>query len=466
MPMQGHFTETLARHIALTKSVAIAPAARQASARILADSVGVTVGGARSDLAEPLSRYLAPHWGKGSCRVLGSRQRTTPEMAALANGAFGAALDFDDVFSSMPAHPSVLVLAVALACAGERRVSGADLMDAHVIGLEVGDRMGKLLTLQHYNQGFHATGTLGIFSAVAALARLQRLTPKQVQTALGLACSMASGLQCNFGTMAKPLLSGLAARSAVQAVRLAVCGLSAADDAIEGKAGFLAAFGSAEHGPDRLDNWGHSWAICEPGVSLRKFACYNANQRAMQAILELRALLDFDATTLDRLACRMPLGGMQGAIHPIPTTGLQAKFSLQYALAAGVLDGRFGLDTFSDAAVSRPEIASLLQRIDAHESEACRGDDPDFEKRTPGARGFVEVQAWTRDGRSASVRVDIPPGHPRRPLNWDELRDKFIDCARHGGVTSDKAATVFARLQDLENCADLEAALAPLQPDE
>ncbi|MFD1840580.1 MmgE/PrpD family protein [Paracidovorax cattleyae] len=458
------FTRALAERIAAPLPAPLPPPVAEASCRILADALGVTLGGAGSELAAPLWRYLQAEGGSGAAPVLGSPLRLPPALAALAHAGLGAALDFDDVLSAMPAHPSVLVLGVALAAAAEAPVSGQALIEAHVVGLEAGARMGRLMTLAHYDQGFHASGTLGLFAALAAYARLLRLPAALVQAALGIGASMAAGLRRNFGTLAKPLHSGWAARCAVEAVRLAASGLGAAPDAIEGPAGFADAYGVAScRGEATLDDWGQAWAVHAPGVSLRKFACYNALQRPMQAVLDLRAQLGItDARAVRRLQCRMPPGGMQGAIHPRPATGLEAKFSLPYVLAAGLQDGVYGLASFGDAAVRRPEIARLLERIDAREDPRCRGDDPDFDRRTAGGRGFVEVELWTEDGRHALQRMERPPGHPQRPLNWSDLRDKFADCAGFGGFNTEAALAVFDRLRDLPRCADVSALLAPL----
>ncbi|WP_143322791.1 MmgE/PrpD family protein [Candidimonas nitroreducens] len=455
-------TRELARLIVCTTPSAFSPEVRDRSSRILADSIGVMVGGARSEVFSPMQKYLAGT--HGSVKVLGTDWQTTPAMAALVQGTFGAALDFDDVFSVMPAHPSVLILAVGLVCAAARPVTWGELQEAHVLGLETGATMGRLMTLAHYNQGFHATGTLGVFAAVAAMGRLCGCDRGELQRALGIAASMSAALCRNFGTMCKPLHSGLAARTAVDAVQLARCGLTAAPDALEGPAGFIEAYGAGPPGAIDLSDWGRQWAIAHPGPSLRKFACYNANQRGMQGVLDLRTRLDLNASTLKRLICRMPPGGMQGAIYPRPATGLEAKFSLPYVLAAGILDGRFGLDTFSDAAVRRTAIHGLLDRIEAYEDPSCRGDDPNFDRQTPGGRGFVEVEAWAMNGRHAKVRVHAPPGHPKNPLTWAELKDKFIDCVTYGGVQAEAAAAVFDQLERGEPPGDVQGFLAPFHP--
>ncbi|HEY8428257.1 MAG TPA: hypothetical protein VIL20_07775, partial [Sandaracinaceae bacterium] len=160
---------------------------------------------------------------------------------------------------------------------------------------------------------------------------------------------------------------------------------------------------------------------------------------------------------LARIECRMPPGGLQVLIYPRPRTGLEGKFSLPYVLAAGVVDGDYGLASFTDAAVNRPEVQALYDRIEVREDERCGGGDPSLHTKAAGARGFVEVEAHTTDGRKEVVRVDAAPGHPRNELGWDEIRQKFLDCARHGGVAPDRAERAFGILARFEQCEDVDA---------
>ena len=456
-------TESIARFIADTPASAPPAAAIENSKRVLADTFAVILAGAGSEVAEPLMRYAERCRAAGASPILGTSVRVPAETAALINGTFGHALDFDDVLTMMPGHPSAIIVAALIAAAGERPMSGAALIDAHIVGIEVGAKIGLAITIGHYDRGFHGTGTLGIFSAVAALARLHRLDADTTRIALGIASSMASGVRRNFGTMAKPLHTGWAARSALTAVELARCGFTAAPDVLEAKAGFFAAYGVDASDPDvAVDALGRPWTVVDPGIALKQWPCYNGSQRAMHGVLQLRRKLGFDARSLERLECRMPPGGMKVVIYPRPATGLEGKFSLQYVLAAGVLDGAYSLSTFSDAAVRRPEIAALYAKIDAHEDASCGAGDPHLASRPGGARGFVEVEVRLSDGRGDSIRVDAAPGHPRHPLSWADIERKFMDCAAHGRIEAQQASQAFAALRRLEECPDVRTIVALL----
>ena len=450
-------TEAVASFISRASLSELPADAAGKAAKAIADTFAVMLAGAGSEVREPLLRYANAGHERGPIPLLGTGLSASPETAALVNGTFAHGLDYDDVLAIMPGHPSAVILAATLASLDGERVIGKVFIEAYVLGIEVGGKIGLGMTQGHYHRGFHATGTLGLFSAMAALAKLHRLDMAATRQAFGIAASMASGLRRNFGTMTKPLHTGLAARSALTALRLAQSGFTAAPDILEAPAGFFAAYGVEESSPDVVANGlGRPFVISDPGLALKKFPCCYATHRAMDGLLTLRSRLGFEADGVERIVCRMPPGGMRVLTYPRPATGLEGKFSLPYTLAAGALDGSYSLASFTDAAVRRPEIARLYERIEAVEDVSSRGDDPLFDKRSSGSRGFVQVEVRLRDGRSDSVRVDKAPGSPTRDLTWDELRGKFMDCARHSKhVAAKSAEDAFDKLRNLEQCDDL-----------
>jgi 2-methylcitrate dehydratase PrpD len=236
-------TAALAEFIHVKTLDDLPPEALDKAKKAIADTFAVMLAGAGSEVAPPLLRYVEQTGESGMSPILGSGRTTSPEMAALVNGTFGHALDFDDVLSMMPAHPSAVI--VSALCADPRAggLAGSALIEAYVIGVEVGGQIGAAITIGHYHRGFHGTGTLAIFSALSALAKRYCCDVATTQTAFGIAASMASGLQRNFGTMTKPLHTGWGARSALAAVHLARSGFTAAPDVLEAPGGFFAAYG-------------------------------------------------------------------------------------------------------------------------------------------------------------------------------------------------------------------------------
>jgi len=450
-------TESIAAFISRTSLEDMPRDAPERAGKAIADTFAVILAGAAADLAEPLLRYAGAGHERGPAPLLGTGLSASPETAALVNGTFGHSLDYDDVLSIMPAHPSVVIVAAALASLNGQRVSGRAFIEAYILGVEIGGKIGLGITQGHYRRGFHATGTLALFSATAALAKLHQLDIAATRQAFGIVASMSSGLRRNFGTMTKPLHSGLAARSALTALRLAQSGFTAAPDILEAPSGFFSTYGVDESSPEvAVRGLGRPFVITDPGLALKKFPCCYATHRAMDGLLALRAKLGFDADSVDKIICRMPPGGMRVLTYPRPATGLEGKFSLPYTLAAGVLDGHYTLGSFSDAAVRRKEIADLYTRIHAAEDSSCQGEDAHFEERSSGSRGFVEVEVKLRNGRSDRIRVDKAPGSPGRDMSWDELKAKFADCARKAGRIADKPALqAFEIIRDLDRANDI-----------
>ncbi len=445
-------TETMSRAVVEKRLEDFPAQVIDKAKKVIADTFAVILAGAGSEVAEPLARYLESTDGTGPVPIMGTDLRADAETSALINGTFGHALDFDDVLSMMPAHPSAIIVAALMAELPRHPMDGRRFIEAYVIGVEVGARIAQGITVGHYGRGFHGTGTLGTFSALAALAKARGLDLPTTRIAFGIASSMASGLRRNFGTMTKPLHTGLAARNAVQAVRLACAGFTAAPDVLEAKAGFYAAYGVEASDPQvAIDALAGPGVLADPGIALKKFACCYAMHRGMDGVLTLRARHGFSADDVVKLECRMPPGGMLVLTYPTPRTGLEGKFSLQYGLAAGLLDGRYTIGTFTDEAVQRPRIAELLQRISAYEDESCRDDDPLFETRSSGSRGFVDVEVTLRNGTRDSVRVHKAPGHPSRELGWDDIAAKFEDCASHARISAATARDAYAALRDLEH---------------
>ncbi len=268
--------------------------------------------------------------------------------------------------------------------------------------------------------------------------------------------------------VAPPLLryveqTGWASRSALAAVNFARSGFTAAPDVLEARAGFFVAYGVEASKPEAAIEWlGNPWVIVDPGLALKRFPCCYASHRGMDGVLQLKQRLGFNTENLQRLECRMPPGGMRVLIYPCPKTGLEAKFSLQYSLAAGVLDREYTLWSFSDEAVNRPQIRELLARICVTEDPHCAGNDLLLETRSSGSRGFVEVEAVLTDGRRETVRVHQAPGHPSRELTWEDISAKFMNCAAQGRIEPGKAERTLRIFERLETCADIGEVVALL----
>lgn len=431
---------------------------------VISDTLAAIVAGSTSDVVKPLHAYVNEQsLTQGDKPILGSTRRTTAELSALVNATMGAALEFDDVMSLMPAHPSAVVMAALIASNVALDAPGLAVIEAYAVGVEAGVRIAQAITLDHYKRGFHATGTLALFSAVCALARIQQLPDNEFRRALGIAGSMASGLQGNFGTMTKPLHSGWAARNAVASVNMARLGLTANEHIFEAEGGFFAAYGSDASNVEKIPvELGSPWVLDEPGITLKLFPCCYASHRGMDALMRLMQRMSVDQRQIKAIRCKAPIGGLIPLKFSAPKTQFESLFSLPYALAVTALDGMPGLKSFDLQRVQATDVAEMLQRISVVESVESVADYPRYEAQSYGSRGEVRVELEVLDGRVDTEHVRIAPGHPERPMTWEQAEQKFSGCLVAAGFAPDKALTLFPSVKNLETVSRFRSVVSQL----
>ena len=314
-------------------------------------------------------------------------------------------------------------------------------------------KLGPAIGEPHYALGWHATSTLGTLGAAAACARLLRLDVERTWMALGIAASLAGGLQQNFGTMTKPLHAGWAARNGVVAAELAASGFTADRCALEGESGFLRAMsGGAEVDLKPLATLGEPFEITASGFGVKLYPCCYAVHRSLDAALELRTRHRIEAAAITEVRVEVSRGALLPLRREPPVTGLEGKFSLEYCLAAALLDGRVGLASFTDEAVRRPAVRKLMSLVHAEEGEEA-GAVP--------IGGYAEVRIVLQDGSEHSQRVDRPRGDPALPLSWEEMVGKFRECTEGviSSEASERAVALVARLEELPDVSSLTETL-------
>ncbi|WP_189035030.1 MmgE/PrpD family protein [Streptomyces daqingensis] len=319
---------------------------------------------------------------------------------ALRWAAVGHVLDFDDVHLPSTSHISVVCVSATLAAGGGAR--------AYLAGAGVMARLGTALGWSHYSSGWHATCTAGAPAAAVAAGVALGLDADGLKRAMALAVPAAGGVQRAFGTSGKCLQVGFAADAGVRAARLAAAGASADPAALD--QWFALAGGSTE--PDLSGP-----ALPEkPAVKLHP-CCY-AMQRPISAARTLRDG-GLDPADVERIVVSTPEAGMQPLIHSFPRTGLEAKFSMEYAVATALLDGFPGRAHFTDAAAARPAVRRLLERTEVRTSPGG-GDDL--------MAGETGIRVELAGGGEAETALDLPRGHPGRPASEQELTAKVASC--------------------------------------
>ena len=425
----------------------------EAARRAILDCLGVMLAGSVEPAARIVTEVARAEGGSPLATVVGTSLRTGAVWAALANGTAAHALDFDDTNFAMMGHPSAPVLAAALAAGELALADGRALVHAFLLGFEVETTMAAVMNPPHYEKGFHATGTLGTMGAAAAASRLLGLDAGQTRAALSLAASQASGLKENFGTMTKPFHAGHAARSGMLSALLARDGFTASEQAIEGPQGYFAVLGAGKREERQLESLGAPWKILTSGVAVKPYPSCACTHSIIDGALELRRTHQITPEQIAEVTVGVHAAVPRILIHSNPRSGLEAKFSGEFSAAAALCEGRVGMATFRDEKTDDPAIAALMKRVHLVVDPEIPGD--------------MERHMWTRvtvrfqDGRQVAIAPRPVPGHPELPLSKDQLREKFMDCARLV-LSEDRADTVRQMIEELDACPDLRSLTAIL----
>src|SRR6185312_11891527 len=387
------------------------------------DCIGTMIAGRKEDCVRIITDTLAPGDGRATL-TFGARKSPAPE-AAWINGTAAHALDYDDV--GLRGHPSTVLVPAILAEAENLGSSGADMITAYVAGYETWAELFRRDSGLLHQKGWHPTGLYGAVGAAAACAKLRKLDAEKSAIAIALGASQSAGLMSNFGTMTKPFHAGKAAHAGIMAARLAEAGFTANTDALEHPQGFLHAI-SPTGTEDRTSESraGQEWAILTQGLGIKKYPMCYATHRAIDCMLDLVANSPIQAREVKKISVSISDNASKMLRNAQPDTGLAAKFSIQFAMASGIIAKRVGLRELTDGFVQRPDVQDLMRKVEVVTSTEY---DPDM----PGSTRFDTVAVELTDGRKIDGQpVARATGHPSRPLTDAQLYDKFADCLEAG----------------------------------
>ncbi|WP_377082794.1 MmgE/PrpD family protein [Roseomonas xinghualingensis] len=440
--MVASLTQALGAFVAGLRPEAIPEAARAVARMGFTDALGCMLAGASEPVVGLLHGVLGDGGGVEASLLLGEGRASAP-VAACVNATAAHALDYDDV--AQRGHPSTVLVPAILAEAEALGADGLSMVAAYVAGYEVWAELVRHDAGYHHEKGWHPTGLFGTVAAAAACAKLHGLDAGGCATAIALGASQAGGLVANFGSMAKPFHAGRAAQSGLLSARLARAGMTASPDAIEHPRGFLRAV-SPEGKLDDLSpspGFGREWRIVSGGLSIKKYPiCFFAH-RIADAALDLVQEARPDPAAIARIEASVSRPHAGVLRNAQPQTGLEAKFSAQFAVAAALTAGWVGLRELTDEFVQRPEVQSLMSRATVLPSD-------DIDPNLPGYARADHVTLIMADGtRLESPRIHRPRGHAEKPLGEGELQAKFEDCLASVSLAH-RAAPLFARLQRLD----------------
>ena len=424
------------------------------------DGIASILSGSPEAVSRHVAAQVTSTYGAGPATLIGFGGKSSLVGAALANGTSAHACDYDDSSWTMWGHPTAPVLPPALAAAEARGSSGAELLAAFAVGLEVEKALGIGIQPGHYKTGWHPTGTLGVFGATAAAAKALGLSREQVQMALGLAVSVAASLRINSGSMTKPLHVGFAARNGMEAALLARAGVTSSPRAFDGRAGFLDVYApghppTAEVVERIIASLGRPFDVVSPGLSPKIYPCCSDTHAAIDAALDLREERGLSAATIDKVLCGVSPLALANISRPTIDSVLDAKFSIQYCVAVALCSGRVGLDAFTEEAVRAPDIRRFMERIEVDADPELSGEET--------FSSPASVYLHTHDGLRHRKVVTAMRGHPSRPVSYDRLVQKLEECAEPvlGAGRTSEVVSLMADIAEVRDVNELTRKLVP-----
>ena len=403
-------TRTLARFLVTHKAADVPEAIRHEVARSLLNWVACAVGASRHATVKRSLAALYDLSGPRDATILGRRERVDIFQAALLNGATSHTFDFDDTHLKTVIHPSGPVASAILALAERNPVSGRDFLHAFLLGVETECRIGNAIFPDHYNAGWHITATAGVFGAAAAAGRLLKLNEQQMVWALGTAATHACGIRETFGSMAKPLHPGIAARNGLMAALLSKKNVTSAEAGIEGRRGFAAVL-SSKFVPEAItEGLGKTWEIA--ANSYKPYACGVVIHPAIDGCVQLRNEHKLKLDDIQRIDLKVHPLVLELTAKREPKSGLEGKFSIFHSCAAAILLGEGGEAAYSDAMVRNPKVVRVRDNVHAVVQAGVREDE-------------VYITLTLKDGRVLKKHVAHCMGSVDNPMSDADLEAKF-----------------------------------------
>jgi 2-methylcitrate dehydratase PrpD len=404
-------TQILAKFVATHPSKGWSDAVDHEAHRTFMNWLGCAVGAADHESVAFTLRATQALQPAPQALIAGRRERVDMASAALINGISSHTFDFDDTHLKTIIHPAGPVASALLALAEVTKASGRSLIDALVLGIDVSCRIGNAMYPNHYDRGWHITGSTGTLGAAAACSRLLGLDVQKTAMALGIAASQPVGLREQFGTMTKPLHPGAAARAGLMSALMAKEGFTASARALEAPRGFAQVLSTKYDWNEITGELGERFEISFN--TYKPFACGIVIHPSIDACVSLRNENNLKAADIASIELKVHSLVLELTGKKTPKTGLEAKFSVFHASAAGLIFGRAGEEEFSDAVVASPELIALRDKISATVDDSID-------------EAAVVVTMRLNDGRVLTKKVEHAIGSMQRPMTDAQLSEKFL----------------------------------------
>ncbi len=439
--------QVLGEFIASSTWESIPPSVRHESKRSLLNFVGGALGASADPVVATAVEVLLPFSGEDRVTVIGRSERLDAMGASFVN-ALGANLrDYDDTHWNTAIHPAAPVIPALLALAEQRGYSGAQLLHAVILGVEVECRIGNAVSPEHYARGWHITATCGVFGAAAGCAKLLNLDAAQTWTALGLAASQSAGVIENLPTGGKNLGVGNAARHGLLAALFAKAGYTAGSAAIEGPLGWARAMGDEPKLQEITGQLAQRWEFQR--IAYKPYPCGFVFHAEIDACLQLRERLGAAPGDIREVLVRGNQLFLDRGDRDV-VTERDARVSIKHVAAVALARGTATLDEFSAAAIVDPVIQALRDKVRA-----------ELAAHMP--TGEASVTVTLRDGRSETAHVRHPRGSLDNPLTDEALEAKFKDNARYAPRVKDPSQLI-ERIWSVDTAGDLRILMRLMAP--
>jgi 2-methylcitrate dehydratase PrpD len=413
-PAPPHVTKILASYVVSARYEEMPAKVRKEGLRTLLNWVGVAVGGSHHETIDIAVEALRPFAGPSQASILGRRERFDVMNAAFINGVSSHIFDYDDTHLKTIIHPAGPVMSAILALAEYRPVDGRAFLNALILGVETECRIGNAVYPDHYDRGWHITGTAGVFGAAASAGKLLDLSEQQMIWALGLAASQPVGLRESFGSMNKSFNPGRAASNGLFAAILASKNFTSSNEMIEAKRGWANTISTKQDYTEITDELGERYEALLN--TYKPFACGIVMHPAIDAAIQLRNQYQLKPDQIDTINLRVNRLVLELTGKKTPTAGLEGKFSIYHAVAVAIVEGAAGEKQFSDHAVQDAVIVALRTRVVPVVDPAVKPEQ-------------VEMSITLKDGRQLEKSIEHAIGSLEEPMKDHDLETKFTDLA-------------------------------------
>ncbi|UVA78844.1 MmgE/PrpD family protein [Pandoraea commovens] len=435
-------TRTLARYIVNARYEDLPANVRKEGTRTLLNWIGVAVGGSHHETVDRAVAALTPFSGPAQAHLLGRKERFDIMNAAFLNGVASHIFDYDDTHLKTIIHPAGPVTSALLALSEYHPISGREFLNALVLGVETECRIGNAVYPNHYDVGWHITGTAGVFGAAAAAGKVLGLTEQQTVWALGLAASQPVGLRESFGSMNKSFNPGRAASNGLFAALLAAKDYTSSDGMIEAKRGWANAISTKQDYREITEGLGQRY---EAALNTYKpFACGIVIHPAIDAAIQLRNEYKLTADQIASIDLKVNPLVIELTGKKTPRIGLEGKFSVYHSVAVAIIEGAAGERQYSDRAVQDPTVIALRDRVTATVVPSIKPEQ-------------VDMTITLKDGRKLHKFIEHAIGSLEVPMTDKQLETKFLDLMN--GILPDaqvrRLIDACWQVESLKNAGDI-----------